>query len=81
MLGNEHRMAAHRGLLSVLWRMGRSQPIPNERRAVFHDGVQSPVFQILSRLFVQMEAGSETGFLKSQEKLFGGRNAQDGSTF
>ena len=81
MLGNENGVAAHGRLFSVLRRESRSKPIPDECRAMLHDGIKPTAFQILLRLFIEVEPGTEPGFLKSQEKLFGRRNAQDGSTF
>lgn len=81
MLRDEDRVATHGCLLAVAGRMGRSQTFGDEGRAMFHDGIKTPAFEIDSRLIVQMKAGSEPGPGKTFEQLFGIKSAHQPTTF
>lgn len=81
MLCDKYRMPAHGRLLAIAGWMGRGKTFGNESRAMFHDGIKAPAFEIESRLIVQVKAGAEPGLGKAFEQRFGIKSAHQFTTF
>ena len=69
MLGNEHRMAAERGLLTVVTRVCRCEPLVDERARVVEHGCETLRRQVAALLWPQAEALAEGRLRQSRKDL------------
>ena len=68
-LGNKHRMPAHRCLLAVIWDDRRRNPRSDEVGGMTLNGVHVPIHYVLPVLFAQMKLCAECGFLQALKGL------------
>ena len=69
MLGNKHRMPAHRCLFAVIWDDRRRNPRSDEVGGMTLNGVHVPIHYVLPVLFAQMKLCAECGFLQALKGL------------
>ena len=69
MLGDEDRMAAERGLLAVVARVRRREPLVDERARVVEHGRETLRRQVVALLWPQAEAFAKRRLRQSREDL------------
>ena len=69
MLGNKHRMPAHRCLFAVIGDDRRRKPRLDEFGGMTLNGVHVPIHYVLPVLFAQMKLCAEGGFLQALKGL------------
>ena len=68
MLGDEHRMAAHRCLLAVIEGQGGGKPLRNKITCMSQDRIETPLGEISLFPRIQAETGPERGTCESSKQ-------------
>jgi hypothetical protein len=66
-LSDEGRMAPHRRLTSVVWRLGRRQPLPQELSCVLEHGFEAAIGQVGRVFRIQPKTAAELRSRKRSE--------------
>ena len=74
MLGDKHRMSAHRGLLTVVRNLRRGQPTGDKVSRVLVDNLSALIITILPFFHAEAKTGAKSGALQAGKQVFYGHH-------